>query len=786
VGLPPDIRVRLTAEDTGVSAAIKELSVQLQDLKRQDDATARSADGMASSFMRASGSMREARGSARLLSADLGVGLNRELASTLARSATLGPILAAAFPVVAAIGFFEVIKHGAEELATLISDTFIYTKAEKAAYEALVQGNKELAKSVEHTKTLKEEFELIGVTGIAKDTILLQRMSDELLKVQQKQRDAENVLFLNRREGLGTPEEVTKAQQDLLAAKTRGDELTQEQYNLEKEILVQQQKDRDAAATKVAQTEIKLQERRDANLAREASSIRVGMQNELELYKVGAKEREGTDQNSFDRGLLTIREYYAKRRETLQSEETKERAIMAKEIADAQAEADRLGAEGRANQAKSKKAGGPDTEIGAAYAAAAEKDLAGQETNAAKVTELKTKAQILETEFRTKRQELDRDEFRQTEENQTKVLEFDKLVEKTKNDGLAAALDEIEIEKQKLVVILEQSGASKEQIAARLASYSQIRTAQATFDAEQKSSTAGLKILGDERAEIEDKVKNGKLFQAQADEQIRALELARLPVLQQIAAALLKQAQATGDQQKIAQAEDFQKQVNAIAASADIAGQQMAKIKEGIQSSLTGGIEQFFGTLMEGTRSVGQAFRGLAQSVVGSLARMMAQMVAQMIVARMLKAAISGFSGGGPVPGAGGGGSSQEALGLAGGGLIQGSGTAKSDSIPARLSTGEYVVQADAVKAFGAANLEAINRGLRIPSLERLSLPKFAEGGLVGAPGAGGGDSNINLGISLDEGLILKHLSSKTAGNIILNHLANNPKAASKALSRSM
>jgi hypothetical protein len=52
--------------------------------------------------------------------------------------------------------------------------------------------------------------------------------------------------------------------------------------------------------------------------------------------------------------------------------------------------------------------------------------------------------------------------------------------------------------------------------------------------------------------------------------------------------------------------------------------------------------------------------------------------------------------------------------------------------------------------------------------------------------GSGGlGDSNINLGIGLDEGLILRHLSSKAAGNIIIQHLANNPKAAGKALSRS-
>ena len=333
-------------------------------------------------------------------------------------------------------------------------------------------------------------------------------------------------------------------------------------------------------------------------------------------------------------------------------------------------------------------------------------------------------------------------------------------------------------------MILQQSGATKEEIAAKLASYTQIKTAQATFDAQEKAAIEGTKILGDERAAIEDKVKNGKLFQAQADEQIRQLELSRLPILQQIAAQLLIQAKATGDQQKIVQAQDFQKQINAIATQADVAGQQVARIKQGIQDSLTGGIEQFFGTLMEGTRNVGQAFRGLAASVVGSLARMMAQMVAQMIVAKMLRAALGGFAGGGLVPAgapAGGGGG-----GMAGGGLIQGPGGPKSDSIPARLSAGEFVVKADAVKMFGAGNLEAINRGLKIPSLERLSLPKYAEGGLVGMPGAGNADSTINLGIGLDEGLILKHLSSKTAGNIILNHLANNPKAAGKALSRSL
>jgi hypothetical protein len=160
---------------------------------------------------------------------------------------------------------------------------------------------------------------------------------------------------------------------------------------------------------------------------------------------------------------------------------------------------------------------------------------------------------------------------------------------------------------------------------------------------------------------------------------------------------------------------------------------------------------------------------------------MIAQMYIQLVVAKLLKAATGGFSGGGLVPSTG---ASQGGTGFAEGGLIRGPGGPKSDSIPARVSPGEYIVKADAVSAFGVHNLEAINRGLKIPSIERLALPKFAEGGLVGNAGSGG-NSQINLGIGLDEGLILKHLSSKAAANIVLQHITNNPKAASKALSRS-
>lgn len=59
------------------------------------------------------------------------------------------------------------------------------------------------------------------------------------------------------------------------------------------------------------------------------------------------------------------------------------------------------------------------------------------------------------------------------------------------------------------------------------------------------------------------------------------------------------------------------------------------------------------------------------------------------------------------------------------GGLIRGPGTGTSDSIPALLSNGEYVIRAAAVRKLGKNALDLLNRGIPIP--------RFADGGMVGA-----------------------------------------------------
>lgn len=72
------------------------------------------------------------------------------------------------------------------------------------------------------------------------------------------------------------------------------------------------------------------------------------------------------------------------------------------------------------------------------------------------------------------------------------------------------------------------------------------------------------------------------------------------------------------------------------------------------------------------------------------------------------------------------------------GGYITGAGTGTSDSIPAMLSNGEYVLRSSAVDRIGIGTLNAMNAG---------AVPQFSEGGSVGDVVSGGSNS-VNLSVS--------------------------------------
>lgn len=141
-------------------------------------------------------------------------------------------------------------------------------------------------------------------------------------------------------------------------------------------------------------------------------------------------------------------------------------------------------------------------------------------------------------------------------------------------------------------------------------------------------------------------------------------------------------------------AEDVRRLEEAQASLADISGQ----IADGFTAAFT--------DMLMGAKSAEDAIRGLIQQV----ARLLLQKALGSIFGSIFGAL--GFADGGPVQG------------FASGGHVRGPGSSRSDSIPAVLSNGEFVVRASEA-ARHRELLERINAG---------RLPAFANGGAISSP----------------------------------------------------
>ncbi|AIP65756.1 tail protein [Burkholderia thailandensis] len=158
-------------------------------------------------------------------------------------------------------------------------------------------------------------------------------------------------------------------------------------------------------------------------------------------------------------------------------------------------------------------------------------------------------------------------------------------------------------------------------------------------------------------------------------------------------------------------------------------------------------------------------FRGLVDSMIADLARFSARAAMSQVFGTIGSAL--GFGGVSDAVGALGGaasaavGSNVYGFHLATGGAVWGPGTSTSDSIPAQLSNGEFVVRAAVVSQPGVrAHLERLNAG------GRSGFARFAAGGLVGGS-AGEGDSPArDGGISVSAPVSIEGGSSNPASLI--------------------
>ena len=140
----------------------------------------------------------------------------------------------------------------------------------------------------------------------------------------------------------------------------------------------------------------------------------------------------------------------------------------------------------------------------------------------------------------------------------------------------------------------------------------------------------------------------------------------------------------------------------------EAAQQKATDAKQEFANMAGGAITGFISDLRSGA-TAGQAFGNM----ISRIADQLVDMAVQLAIIKPLMGAF-GLSGGGMVSA-----DPWQGLRLAGGGHVRGPGTATSDSIPARLSDGEFVVNADATRRHRAL-LEAVNSG---------RVPAFANGG---------------------------------------------------------
>lgn len=171
-----------------------------------------------------------------------------------------------------------------------------------------------------------------------------------------------------------------------------------------------------------------------------------------------------------------------------------------------------------------------------------------------------------------------------------------------------------------------------------------------------------------------------------------------------------------------------------------------------------------FGDIASGAMTAQAAFSKMAQSILAEIAKIAAQKMAAQLFANL-----GGDSGGL------GGFISGLMRGFAGGGYVTGAGTATSDSIPARLSHGEFVMQSSAVQRFGVGFMSALNGGLSLPRTAGATLA-FAGGGLVpDAPTPSGSNGQaVRIVNVIDPAIAGDYLNSSAGEKVILNVLSRN------------
>lgn len=245
----------------------------------------------------------------------------------------------------------------------------------------------------------------------------------------------------------------------------------------------------------------------------------------------------------------------------------------------------------------------------------------------------------------------------------------------------------------------------------------------------------------------------------------------------------------------IAFLDEVKEKLREIRQGADIASDGFYKLKQGARDAAESGLADFLFNLGDATKTVGDAFREFASSVIDSIRRIAAEIVANQIITSLLQGfggAPTGKATGGPVT-------------RATGGPVPGfSPHSRADNVPIMATAGEWVHQVPSVRYYGERihrainemripkeDLEAVMRGVRMPPvLTRQTSRSYALGGAIAAvtqardvsPARESVDVSGTIMVGVDEAGMLRVMTKGLGKKIVLGHVSSSPRLFRRAM----
>lgn len=503
----------------------------------------------------------------------------------------------------------------------------------------------------------------------------------------------------------------------------------------------------------------------DPSVARARAAARKAIiDNQLKATLLALKLEEEAEERRFKNGLIDVHQFY----------ETKRRLIEATSAAEIEALTKRRALEDRGTPEGRLEASNLTEEI-------ARKEIERRGAIAAAVEK----------------------EFEATEQLADRRLAFETKMLEAEGRRHALTIRDIDIEAEKFREVLTQLGGDPD-VEGTVAKFRATLTAAADFQRQVDAFGRSMADVNRERERVAALVAAGLKGERAGNQEILEIEKLRVAELSKIAALAVAAARATGDPEKIQQAQEMVDAVAQLGIAASESARVLASFGDVLIDQLGTGLTSALSGGADGFKSLKEA--GL--DALGALVQAMRRLLAQAIALKILETLAGAFGGGGkvaiapnpgvPLPTNRVGGKLE---GYSIGGRIRGPGTGTSDSIlgmvgnrRARFSNGEFVIRESVVRQPGVEpHLAALNGGIPLQALVGLgaglampqvaaAAPKsaYAEGGPIGVSATTKVEGGITVG--LEDGLVERALESKRGQAIILRTLTRNRRAANRAL----